>query len=117
MPPKKTLPEKPVKKSPVEPMLDWTEVQKYIDAKYEIDVRDYAKKFKGKYTANKEKVPYQDFWQAWILQNNDMIGNPSMAYIPLESDTPWIQEILELLKKEFVGKDDDQETLAVWVSW
>lgn len=109
---------KPESKQQNEPVYDWHEIESYIEFKYNKKVRDWA----GKWISKDRTLPYQDFWH-WLIDNGG-INNGSYFYIHTPSypdfeedckpEEPWINEILEILDKEF---PEAKGELHCWVSW
>lgn len=96
--------------------LDYNECERYIERKYNVDLRDYAGKFKGG-DLNEKNTPYLDFWH-WILDYND-IKRGSFFYMDFydaEQQELWIQEILVLFEKEFVEYMEGT-CIEFWVDW
>lgn len=119
-PPLHSLPEPVGKAEKVKPttktIYNLDECIRYIIKVYELDPRDWNKKYKiGSYDP---KLPYQDFWNV-LLTYGVAIGINSFFEMPyhwLEQDmvkeesNKWIATILELFKKEFT------ETTSFYVS-
>lgn len=108
---------KPVKKTME--YLDFNECQDWINYKYDIDIRDYAGKFKGKKIDS--STPYQDFWHS-VLKKNDEIGRGSFFWLDLnfwknDERTPdWEKEILRMFEDEF-KEYIDGGSIEFWVDW
>jgi hypothetical protein len=104
--------EKPIKVT-FEPAWDWHDVIAFLEEKYDIDVRDYNKKFsKG----SEQDVEYLDFWH-WVLGMYDVHNGSfidlSVKYWLEEKSTPlWVKEILQKMYDEF-----QEEDMNFWVSW
>jgi len=112
---------KPKKTQVVPDMLDYHEVIKYIEQKYNIETRGYVE---AKSKEKKRNRPYLDYWH-WLLDNAfSEMGNPSSQNIPIynilndEGWAPeWVKEITTIIDKEFHKDLEDGGELQVWVSW
>jgi len=90
---------------------------KYINKKYDIDIRDYAGKPGGK---GNTKTIHFDFWH-WILHHYiDSIQNPCELtlnidkMIKLADEEDWVLEILALFEKEFFQNKREHIFLIEW---
>lgn len=100
---------------------DFNECVRYINNKYNINIRDYANKFKdGDYDDN---TPYLDFWH-WMLKYYDIsngchinfvvdLSDDSLEEFGLEKDD-WQVEIIKLFKSEFCEEGEDEINFYVW---
>lgn len=94
---------------------DWNKAVEYIEKKYNIDIRDYAGKFKN---GKMRDVKYLDFWHFMI----DMFDIHNGCFITLSDDyiidnekiEPWQKEINDIFLDEFGGKNREA---TFWVSW
>lgn len=102
------------------PIMDYNQMIDYIEQKYKIHTRDFAKKFvKG---GNIESE-YLDYWH-WLLDNcfSD-IHNGSSAYwnvkeiIDSEETPLWVKSITEKVYKEFHEVLDNKGGLEVLIQW
>lgn len=106
---------KPKKQSIGGRVYKWKEIEKFINDKYQIDLRDVKGKYKKDAPIN---MPYCDLWN-W-LNRYDSAHNGSFLHlffdewIKDEKTEPWVKDILRLLKKEFSPKSD---VIRVWVEW
>lgn len=106
--------EKPIQKTQ-KPAYDWNECVSYIEEKYNIDIRNYAKKTFGQ-GKESDNAPYQDFWH-WICEMNDDIRSGCYIEMSLwnwldDPDTEtWIKEIIKMFVDEF------GEEPRFWVVW
>jgi len=109
---------KPKKYNPVEGVINYHDMMRYIDKKYDIDNRDYNRRFRGNKGAK-----YLDFWH-WLLDHCFYeVHNPCSATLNViemleEDETPvWVREILTLIKIEFGDQFNEYGELNVWISW
>ena len=94
------------------------------DEEYERAKQDYYDRC-NKFNDWKKEVgekPYQDFWH-WFTEDNYGGHNGSVMYFTFnriynkEHIVPeWVQEILDMVKKEF-GEYMEDDSLPVWVEW
>lgn len=114
--------------------VDYCSMADYIDEKYGITQRDYAKKFKGgrqhQIELGLELVdpPYLDFWH-WMLENHidERIYNGAYSTISfvraretaVEKNDDWARDIIDLYIKEYGGDfwDDADGWFSVHFSW
>lgn len=112
---------KPEKKYPVKPMYDYHEVIDYIEEKYNINTRDYGKKFTKDGNMDNE---YLDFWH-WLVEHDGSISNGSTSMICIDSilnnegygepEPDWIKEICKMIKDE--DFTDEEGFFYFWVEW
>lgn len=118
---------KPTKKPRPGQFLDYHEVIAYIEQKYGVDTRNYAKHM---YTGKPDDPPYQDFWH-WVMDRNevhngcDIIIDPSQVerdyaecktlkdHADFKNSYPlFVQEILKMIGDEFGNEEH-----LFWVEW
>lgn len=94
---------KPKPKHPNKKALYWNEVENYIEEKYKIKLRGYKRE---------EDTVYRDFWH-WVCDCTSIHNGCFFHLNTKEKDHLewWIQEILEILNKEFGNCP------FFWVSW
>lgn len=110
---------KPTPRIPLPAVLHYTECRDYIEHTYNIQTRDYKRRFSG----DDNTVPYCDFWH-WVLDRNDNCTNGSMIsfYVDVveelgEVAEDWVKEILKMFKTEFAEYVDSDGQLWFWVEW
>jgi hypothetical protein len=96
------------------PCLDYHECRDFIEEKYDIRTRDFAR-FKGNPNA-----PYQDFWH-WLLSYHNEISNGSYFTLQTEGNfafygeiPDWVRTILGYFVIEFPPKDGGIEFYVWW---
>ena len=100
--------EKPTKYQPPA-AYTYSDIIKYIEAKYNIETRGYTKD---------EKREYRDYWHC-VLKRNDGQVHREGCYISLfnsyGNDPEWVVEIDNMIKAEFPDLTDDDD--RVWIEW
>lgn len=103
---------KPVAKQRPGDFFDWFECVKWIEQKYNCDIRDYAGRYKG--NPFHDEKPYQDFWH-FIIDGTEIHNGCEYYMEPLElkeyADEDWQKEICQMFYDEF-GED-----LSFWIEW
>lgn len=90
--------------------LDYHECQTYIEAKYDIEVRDYdgALKYNPDGTRVNPEAEYKDFWH-WVIDRYS-IHNGCFFTMDIDllndSNPYWVQEILKMFFDEFGDEID-----------
>ncbi len=110
--------DKPTKQIVKPPMIDYHKMIHFIEKKYNIQVRDYHEHYDKSKPDWRE---YMDFWH-WLVGMTE-VSNGSDIYLSIdewledEDISPWIKEILNLIKTEFSEDLDNYGGMEVWVSW
>ena len=114
---------KPKKK--IKEYLDYHECQKWIEHKYKVDLRDYARKFKGDKNWNDDSIPYQDFWHSILDWSCENINNGCYFYLNVDTEgysgysdiEDWEKEILNMFAVEFKEHIDGDGCIEFWTEW
>lgn len=101
--------------------MEYSELIKHIEGKYNIRVRDYAGRYKDNGISDRS---YLDFWH-WIVKEYDVgIGSTFEIYLGQDEDghdSPpnWVREILDIIKNEVKDSPayDSEEYLTLYVTW
>jgi hypothetical protein len=99
------IPPKPKKRN--YPRYDYIECARYIEAKYGVNLTNFA----GKKFGADDDTPYQNFWH-WLLEGR-LVGNPGEIYIPHPAEcvfqphdeNAWVGKVLEMFAAEFDLED------------
>lgn len=97
--------------------LDYSKCTKWIEQKYNVHLRDYARKFHD--GQSNSEAPYQDFWH-WVIDSNPTVNNGSLieiCIIPDKSEKDFIKEILTMFTVEFGEYANDEGFVPFWIEW
>lgn len=79
----------------------WTDIVRYIEEKYNKDIRDWSDRWKPKHNPD---APYQDFWHSILEKFCIVQGNNEMWEVIWEDYLPrtekWEKEIIDILIDE-----------------
>lgn len=109
-------------------ILDWHDVESFIEEKYNCCLRDWAGKFhRPEGVAYSDDVEYLDFWH--VICDMSEIHNGCEFTLSLNPDdydperigamgnkTDWVKQILTFIKDEF-GEHADGDYLDFYVDW
>lgn len=106
-----------------EPVIDFFDIIRYVEEKYNIKTQDYANKFDK--DSHHDDRPYLNYWHYLLnnifdpskISNGCTVDFPIYQLIIKESEytdnTPdWVMEISQLIYNEF--KEDE---MNVYISW
>ncbi len=102
------------------PILNYLDMVKFIESKYNIKVRDYHETYNKE---NEDWLSYLDYWH-WLVDSHFYeVHNPCDCYFHIteiikdKSVPNWVKEITQLFHNEFKDDLDKDGGLEVHISW